>query len=385
MGTYASITLNGFTIEEWKNTWHRWHFRESERVRELDKDSGEVIFQGYRSTAGTIRKRLALEGYTEKQLENEFHDVRKTWISKLESWGESDYECALKILRHHTNINEWIHLFIDANKIGYSEHESQSLHNDNNLLNFMLSDDFDEYPNYTAGDFHFPCKTSECWTVAILSFTPDDALVELDMTDLISAGWADDFHDIAEMQSGKTSFYSNFSSFLDELVILPTNLPEFHLMQRLAFSGVFSALEAYLSDTMKKQVLNRPAVKRRFIESHDKFSGMKKFSFNEIFKKMDELDQLIIDELDFISFHNMDVIPELFKRVLFIDFPKDCISALCEAVKKRHDIVHRNGKDTSGKLISVTNQDVIALTDLVRRVVSHIDNQILNLQRNDIE
>lgn len=66
MGTYASITLNGFTIEEWKSTWHRWHFRESERVRELDKDSGEVIFQGYRSTAGTIRKRLALEGYTEK-------------------------------------------------------------------------------------------------------------------------------------------------------------------------------------------------------------------------------------------------------------------------------------------------------------------------------
>lgn len=145
MGTYASITLNGFTIEEWKSTWHRWHFRESERVRELDKDSGEVIFQGYRSTAGTIRKRLALEGYTEKKLENEFNDVRKTWISKLESWGESDYESELKILRHHTNINEWIHLFIDANKIRYSEQESQSLHNDNNLLKFMLSDDFDEY------------------------------------------------------------------------------------------------------------------------------------------------------------------------------------------------------------------------------------------------
>lgn len=35
----------------------------------------------------------------------------------MESWGESDYESELKILRHHTNINEWIHLFIDANKL----------------------------------------------------------------------------------------------------------------------------------------------------------------------------------------------------------------------------------------------------------------------------
>lgn len=67
--------------------------------------------------------------------------------------------------------------------------------------------------------------------------------------------------------------------------------------------------------------MTRPAVKRRFVESHDKFSA-KKFTLNDIFTKLDELDKLIMDELDFISFHNMNTIPELFNKVLFVEFPK---------------------------------------------------------------
>ncbi|EPG9432919.1 HEPN/Toprim-associated domain-containing protein [Escherichia coli] len=379
MGSFASITLNGLTINEWKNTWHRWYFRDSERVRNLDDSTGEFIFLGYKSTAGTIRKRLELDGFTFKQLENEFHEMRSNWIAMLKGcYDESLHQNDLTILRQHSNIKSWINLLNDAQRLEFSE--QKNLNND--LLEFMLSDDFNEEPFYSAGGFHFPCKSTEAWAVAILSISSDDDIIELDMTELINAGWIDDFHDIAEIQAGKTTFYNNFSSFIDELVILPVNLPEYHLMQRLAFSGVFSALEAYLSDTMKKQVMTRPAVKRRFVESHGKFSGMKKFTFDEIFIRLDELDKLIIDELDFISFHNMNTIPELFKKVLFVEFPKNCIPKLCEAVSKRHDIVHRNGKDTTGTIIHVTKDDVIELIRLTKEVVSEIDRQILNFQRH---
>ena len=379
MGTYASITLNGFTINEWKNTWHRWYFRESDRVRKIDDGSGDYIFLGYRSTAGVIRKRLELDGFTYKQLESEFSEMRSEWLAMLEDYyDENQHQSELTVLRQHPNIKSWIDLLLDAQKLEFSE--PKKLNND--LLEFMHSDDFDEDPSYSAGGYHFPCKTVEAWAVAVLSISSDDDIVELDMTELVNAGWADDFHDIAEIQAGKTSFHNNFSSFIDELVILPANFPEYHLMQRLAFSGVFSALEAYLSDTMKKQVMTRPAVKRRFVESHDKFAGMKKFAFSEIFTKLDELDKLIVDELDFISFHNMNTIPELFKKVLFVEFPSNCIATLCEAVSKRHDIVHRNGKNTTGKVILITKDDVIALVELTRIVVSEIDRQILDLQRD---
>ncbi|HGK4842483.1 TPA: HEPN/Toprim-associated domain-containing protein [Kluyvera georgiana] len=379
MGSFASITLNGLTINEWKNTWHRWYFRDSERVRNVDNSTGEFIFLGYKSTAGTIRKRLELDGFTFKQLENEFYEMRSNWIAMLEGYYDEDlHQNELSILKQNPNIKTWINLLSDAQRLNFSE--PKNLNND--LLEFMLSDDFDEDPLYSGGGFHFPCKSTEAWAVAILSISSDDDIVELDLTDLANAGWIDDFHDIAEIQAGKTTFCNNFSNFIDELALLPVNFTEHHLMQRLAFSGVFSALEAYLSDTMKKQVMTRPAVKRRFVESHGKFSGMKKFTFDEIFIKLDELEQLIIDELDFISFHNMNTIPELFRKVLFVEFPKSSIPQLCEAVKKRHDIVHRNGKDTAGKIIHVTNDDVTELIGLTKDVVSEIDRQILDFQKH---
>lgn len=67
----------------------------------------------------------------------------------------------------------------------------------------MLSEDFEEYPFYSAANFHFPCKTIESWAIAILSISPDDAIIELDITELANAGWTDDFHDLAEIQAEK--------------------------------------------------------------------------------------------------------------------------------------------------------------------------------------
>lgn len=378
MGSFASITLNGLTIQEWKNSWDRWYFRESERVRNVDDNTGEFIFLGYRSTAGTIRKRLELDGFSYKQLENEFSEMRSKWIDMLEGYyDESLHQTELKILREYPKMQSWVDLLLTAQENEFSQNKNL----ENDLLEFMLSEDFEEYPFYSAANFHFPCKTIESWAIAILSISPDDAIIELDITELANAGWTDDFHDLAEIQAEKTYFLNNFTQFIDELITLPINLPEFHLMNRLAFSGVISAFEAYLSDTMKKQVMTRPAVKRRFVESHDKFSA-KKLTLNDIFTKLDELDKLIVEELDFISFHNMDTIPKLFNKVLFVEFPKNRIAKLCEAVKKRHDIVHRNGRDTAGKLTNISKDDVIGLIELTKEVVFNIDRQILDLQRH---
>ncbi|MBK4448099.1 hypothetical protein JJP64_14035, partial [Enterobacter hormaechei] len=109
MGSFASITLNGLTIQEWKNSWHRWYFRESERVRNVDENTGEFIFLGYRTTAGTIRKRLELDGFSYKHLENEFNEIRSKWIDMLESYNDEGlHQHELTILREHPNMQSWV-------------------------------------------------------------------------------------------------------------------------------------------------------------------------------------------------------------------------------------------------------------------------------------
>ncbi|WP_439829594.1 HEPN domain-containing protein [Aeromonas caviae] len=93
---------------------------------------------------------------------------------------------------------------------------------------------------------------------------------------------------------------------------------------------------------------------------------------------MDSLDQKITEEIDSISFHNVDTVAGLYKNVLLCKFPEDKVSDLKKYVELRHDIVHRNGKSKDGTIVSVTKNDLRDLIELVSDVVSHIDKQILD-------
>src|SRR5690606_37457361 len=110
--------------------------------------------------------------------------------------------------------------------------------------------------------------------------------------------------------------------------------------------------ESYMSDTVKKQVLNREALRRRFVKNHPSF--VKNIKLSEIYEKLGTLEQEIIAEIDKISFHNMEKTPALFKAVLDTNFPSENMGLLIHAVDVRHDIVHRNGKNTKGKLTEIS-------------------------------
>ncbi|WP_438419985.1 HEPN domain-containing protein [Aeromonas hydrophila] len=136
-------------------------------------------------------------------------------------------------------------------------------------------------------------------------------------------------------------------------------------------------MEAYLSDTMKRNVLNRHAIKRRFVESLEKFVK-NKIQASTFFIFMDSLDRKITEEIDSISFHNVDVITGLYKNVLLCRFSEDKVAELKSYVETRHDIVHRNGKKTDGSITHITKENVENLITLVSDVVSYIDQQILD-------
>ncbi|KTB94081.1 hypothetical protein AO073_11050 [Pseudomonas syringae ICMP 11293] len=142
----------------------------------------------------------------------------------------------------------------------------------------------------------------------------------------------------------------------------------------LLYANVITAMETYLSDTMKKQLLTREAIRHRFVQTNDTFRD--KISVQDIFRKLEGLNEEIVRAIDTMSFHNMDKTAGLYKAVLDTKFPGAYMADLVSAVGKRHDIVHRNGKTAQGKTINVTMKDVVQLIELVDSTIKHIDKQI---------
>ncbi|WP_157936168.1 HEPN domain-containing protein [Vibrio cyclitrophicus] len=148
------------------------------------------------------------------------------------------------------------------------------------------------------------------------------------------------------------------------------------LLQRMVFASVIIAMEAYLSDIIKSHMLNRSAVKRRFVESHIVFK--EKVAKKDVFTFLDTLDNTLNTEIDKISFHNIDTVKDLYQKVLACDFPEDKLDQLRASVFVRHDIMHRNGKKADGFSVDVPQQHVIELIELFKSVVRDIDEQILD-------
>ncbi|KLV46266.1 hypothetical protein SH16_01751 [Aeromonas caviae] len=410
MGSFAEIRINGIELESWKNTYYEWYFTRSDRVREIysiieDHDHDKESFIGYRASVETIKRRLQLDGYDLASAKKDFERTRSIWVKEMidslefynleQERGVNYYTRTMDVnlffienislqleVVKNTKFEDWCNKVIEANSRKYDYYDKkirmEPVNIDNDpLLSLMLSELFgvnDE--SLGVGGSIFPCMQIESLAVVLLCQCKDDDVCELDITDLVNGGWVNDFEDIEQIQDGETRFYENFVLSINELIVL-NRQKENQVLQRMIFSSVITAMEAYLSDTMKKNVLNRHAIKRRFVEIHKPFVE-KNMKEARVFEFLDNLDKRINEEIDKISFHNIGTVKDLYRDVLLCQLPEAEISALIKSVETRHDIVHRNGKSIAGEMVIVTKKDVRELIKLVRRVVVSIDKQILD-------
>lgn len=391
MGSYADVKINNHEILSWKNTFDEWYFTKQDRVREVTNDEKSDNFIGYRVDVKTLRRRLQLNGYDLHSAQTDFEEMKATWIVEMkESLNEdpSTYDLKeienikadLKVVETH-GFDDWLRVLPRA--LTSSEYHINDglfpfkVHIENEpLLSFMLSDFYSVYDdNQGYSGSTFPCKYVETYAIVLLEICLDENECVLDITDLVNGGWVNDFEDISQVQLGKTHFYEHFNASLEELSTLNVS-SENATLQRMVFASVITAMEAYLSDTIKCHVLNRNAIKRRFVESHLPFK--EKLAKKDVFSFLDDLDKTLNNEIDRISFHNIDTVKDLYKKVLLCEFPEEKLSELRPLVLTRHDIVHRNGKKTDGYFVNVSQQDVISLIVLVREAIKEIDLQIID-------
>lgn len=225
------------------------------------------------------------------------------------------------------------------------------------------------------GGFGFPCSTENMYAVALIEVMPNEKFFVLDATYMVDSGWTEDFDDLIEYHSDNTHFFKDFTDSLDSTKDLANLAPDNPALMRLLYANVITVMEAYLSDTLKKQVMKRSAVLRRFVQSHDAFKNSKREPISEIFNTYDKILKLANDAIDEISFHNVVTAKTLYENVLSVNFPKD-VAWLIKATTNRHDIVHRNGRTLKNEVLNIVSADIDELVTKVVALVKEIDAQV---------
>lgn len=403
MSDWAFMRICGVTVDSWQNSYDPWYFRATDRVRHIHiphtpldyEHYTEGDFIGYRTTAAQLRRRLALHGFDRDSLERHFNESLALLIESI--------QVALLLLHERREGNELVHhLLSRAIKVLPSSTLDDWLSRIPRAISLTKGDSVEDYFNIQdhpieedpllsvmlsslpyfsdtsiAAKWHFPCQLNDFFAVAILEISDDEEICELDITELVYGERADDFTDIEEIQQGATSYFLTCCNSLNQITGLSATDTKNQVLQRMCYASIITAMEAYLGDIMKREVLNREPVKVRFVEHYKPFSSQN-LKLSNIYIQLDKLDRLITEELDRIAFHNISTANQMFESVLLTKFPRQEMAELSRAVNIRHDIVHRNGKRTNGELIEVSYDEVVRLKDIVHRFTIHIDQQILD-------
>lgn len=178
-----------------------------------------------------------------------------------------------------------------------------------------------------------------------------------------------------QLQGSAASFDDCIQALINIRRLLDVNLAAdlSDHMNRMLFANVITVLETYLADTFIKHLDNE--YMRSFVKTNPAFQS-EKFTLSKVFSVFDGIEKRIINCLNEIIWHNIDKVKLMYKSTFDIDFPDNTVAVICKAVTKRHDIVHRNGKNTDWKEISISKKEVQELIVTVEELASYIDRNL---------
>lgn len=399
MSSYATTQIGKQLLEVSHESYDRWYFKPSEwdrRVHYEETVGGDPKdFIGYESTVKEIRERLLLAGYDHKSLRQDFDWTKQLVLYDLNTMKEleerkgkirgdatfDEIERCYEIVSE-ASFDVWKETFY---KVLSKESEIKNHTFDESLVDVKLLELIESrneiYLSAVDSSYsdYFPCIQKESIALLLLDSCEDYEKCILNLTILVRDGWVDDHEEgsNADRNILDTKFYNNFTDAMSDLDLI--NAGNNHpVIQRMIYSTVISAMEAYLSDTLKRNVFNREGVKRRFVKTYKNFSN-DALAGSDIFDYLDKLDGKIKYYIDKkMSFHDTQLIESIYTKVLHCKIDKDMLKKLSAFVDKRHDIVHRNGKDQDSNVHNISQKDVRILIRVVSHFIQDIDVQIIN-------
>lgn len=173
-------------------------------------------------------------------------------------------------------------------------------------------------------------------------------------------------------------YHEGVKNILNIMKVSLNDWESYDVLCRLMYSNIITIMETYLSDCFTQIILRDKNLKLKLIASIPELNE-KKFFLKDAQIWLDSIDDNIIETLQKISFHNLGRVIGMYKKVLGVSFP-DNFGTLFDAINTRHNIIHRNGKDKTGRIIQITRKDVESLVGIIDLLVDHIEQELSNLK-----
>jgi len=159
------------------------------------------------------------------------------------------------------------------------------------------------------------------------------------------------------------------------------NLRDRQLLNRVIFCQIFTALEAYLSDTLINFVDSSVDAQTKIYET-DKEMKSKTFLGVNILKDNELPKKHLLTYLRNLSFHNFPLVDRMFQNVLRTSlFKNDEDRALMNKARNfRHDCVHRNGKTVDGIKHDFFDEAYVSkIANVAEEVVGKVQKSLVNI------
>ena len=190
----------------------------------------------------------------------------------------------------------------------------------------------------------------------------------------ISWEWSDlpenDDEELSYFLSKTDDPYCNFLSACNEITgLLDESINSKETLYKMLYAQTISAMEQFLSSYFIGHIKDDVNLCIKFINSCD---DLKKIRLNEFAESKKTITEFCCKHaLEKIVWHKFRVVKNYYKEVLGICFPED-ISMIYQGIKKRHHIVHRNGKDYDNIDVIITKDDVnnllVEITSFIEKI-----------------
>ncbi|MCB5226906.1 hypothetical protein JAO78_008765 [Alishewanella sp. 16-MA] len=172
-------------------------------------------------------------------------------------------------------------------------------------------------------------------------------------------------------------------SFSNEMIastrILNLKIEDYSIRQlllRQTFISIIGALETFLSDTFISKTLSSKHYLQQFVRTNPEFK-QQKISISEIYDVSEKIKERAKTIMVNTIYHKLPTIREMYAGTFSIDFPD--ISNLQKYILIRHDLVHRNGKTTDGRLVNINDK---LIEELRTNAVTFVEELTNKLGRN---
>lgn len=139
-----------------------------------------------------------------------------------------------------------------------------------------------------------------------------------------------------------------------------------YILYRQLYTSLISIMEAYLFERLLSAIDKDENLLANFFLF---YNGTHNFDDRDIKKARKYL-------MENILYHNLDTVSLIYRGTFKFRFPS--CEKIKQAIKLRHDIVHRNGKTVKGDSLIVGRKDIECLSGNIKEFISTLEYNICN-------